>query len=128
MNEKTGPIITLAAATVAAIGAIGPWTILGPLTETGMDGSGVIVLLGMVIVALFAGVSLTNGPNSARANLTMLVGLAAIVVASVALLNNTDRTLTLLGETFTATAGWGWWFSMIGSVGTVAGGIITGRS
>lgn len=126
MPAKTGPIITLTAAAIAAIGSIGPWATLGVFTTNGTEGDGVVTLIAMASVALFAGISLANGPNVSRAVLTVLVGLVATAISLYNLVNIGDAQTDVFDVAVSPSIGWGLWLTFLGSVVTLVGGVIAG--
>lgn len=122
--NRTGAIVTLAAAAFGAIGSIGPWATVIGLSVNGTDdgGDGIGTLAVMVIVAALAGASLYTGRNR-FGGIVFIFGLAAAALG-IYDMARLDSSTSELAEG-AVNIGWGLWLTILGSLGVAAGGFLT---
>lgn len=130
-KASPGPIVMIAGAVVIAIGSVLPWaSVTVQAVERsigGLDGDGVLTLVGAVLIALAALVWLT-GRGSARIVGIILAALAgAIAVYDLVNINDTAKDLSVVSEGFAeASAGIGIWIVVAGAVIALIGGFLPG--
>lgn len=107
-----------AAALLVAVGSFGTWAKSGQFSASGMDGDGVLTLVGACVAAAALFVVSVSGPTP-RLGADWTAAVAAAFAMFIAVYDSFEipKTYELLGDlTGERTAGWGIWLTLVGSV------------
>lgn len=127
-RSRTAGVLAIGAATLVAIGSLGPWVsgqaaFVGSFEVSGMEGDGKITLVGGLAAVVLLAFLLTSSPDSSWLGIVSAIALAiCAVIGIVDWQDVSDRVASVDADTpLVARVGWG---LQVVTIGGVAGAVL----